>query len=348
MRASLLANLAAICVLWAPRAFPADGSNSDGSGERGPADGRTGDGAKAMAVKNPDVARFILADGSEIAGKVTVKSLTVNTAYGKLVVPLAEVRRLRVGRGRDEETRKRVAALILKLGSSDFNQRQGASKELVRMGADALDQLRAAVKSDDAEIRTRAGKIAAQIREGIAPEDEEEDSTRPLAGDEDELVTRRFTAKGRLELDQFEVATNYGRLVVPCCEVICAIFSEPEEKLTTLKVQGHQTVRAPLRTRVKLKKGEAVKITASGSINFTNWRRTIPPEGDPRYGTYNGKPKMCLLYRVGGSGQYQPVGRSTSFKAKKSGELCFCVNYSSNPGNCTGAWRVKVAVRPRQ
>ena len=57
---------------------------------------------------------------------------------------------------------KAVAALIGKLGSPEFDEREAASKALARLAPGALDQLReSAGKSESPEIRTRLAAILA-------------------------------------------------------------------------------------------------------------------------------------------------------------------------------------------
>src|SRR5258707_521154 len=54
---------------------------------------------------------------------------------------------------------ERVAKLVKQLGSDDFEEREKASKELEAIGGPALDALRAAAKSEEAEVKTRAASL---------------------------------------------------------------------------------------------------------------------------------------------------------------------------------------------
>src|SRR5262245_14937573 len=56
----------------------------------------------------------------------------------------------------------RIGKLIEQLGSGDFAERERASQALDAIGADAMDALRAATKSDDAEVRRRAEDLVAK------------------------------------------------------------------------------------------------------------------------------------------------------------------------------------------
>jgi len=66
--------------------------------------------------------------------------------------------------GADEK--KQIAKLIESFGSSLFKVREGASKAVVKFGAKALTQLKAATESEDAEVRTRAQAAIQRINSG--------------------------------------------------------------------------------------------------------------------------------------------------------------------------------------
>jgi hypothetical protein len=58
---------------------------------------------------------------------------------------------------------ERIAKLILRMGSADFDQRETASKELDAIGAPALPSLKKAATSNDVETRRRAEELIARI-----------------------------------------------------------------------------------------------------------------------------------------------------------------------------------------
>jgi len=62
---------------------------------------------------------------------------------------------------------QRIRQLIEKLGHAKFIERDRAARELEGVGAEALDPLRQAVKSDDAEVSCRAAKLVAMLEHKI-------------------------------------------------------------------------------------------------------------------------------------------------------------------------------------
>lgn len=62
-----------------------------------------------------------------------------------------------------QPTDKTIAGLIDKLGSGDFEDREQAEQELDKLGLKAIDALKQAAKSEDAEVRRRAEDLVAKI-----------------------------------------------------------------------------------------------------------------------------------------------------------------------------------------
>lgn len=67
-----------------------------------------------------------------------------------------------------DELKARIGKLVGELGSDDFQKRENASAELVRIGRPALDALRQAAKSPDAEVAQRAAAAVEKIDAGPA------------------------------------------------------------------------------------------------------------------------------------------------------------------------------------
>src|SRR5438874_10663115 len=60
-----------------------------------------------------------------------------------------------------------IARLIRQLGSERFADREAASRELDALGPEALDSLKTACQSDDAEVRHRAALAAQSIEKRL-------------------------------------------------------------------------------------------------------------------------------------------------------------------------------------
>jgi hypothetical protein len=65
---------------------------------------------------------------------------------------------------KDKASKAEIEKLVADLGSDDFDTRESASTKLGLIGADALPYLEKAEKSDDAEVRRRAGELSATLK----------------------------------------------------------------------------------------------------------------------------------------------------------------------------------------
>lgn len=57
------------------------------------------------------------------------------------------------------ELKEEIATLVAKLGGASFEEREGAQAKLVEIGGPAIGQIKEALKSEDAEVRTRARAV---------------------------------------------------------------------------------------------------------------------------------------------------------------------------------------------
>lgn len=63
----------------------------------------------------------------------------------------------------ESPSKEKIDKLVEQMGSGSFSEREKATKELAAIGVPALEALRHAVKSDDAEVRKRAEEIIPKI-----------------------------------------------------------------------------------------------------------------------------------------------------------------------------------------
>src|SRR6478672_939776 len=92
-------------------------------------DAKTAAGPRPNAY--PVEVRF--ADDSTIKAALLDKHIEVATRYGKLTVPVEEIRNIHLGLHIPEETSKHIDATVARLGSQEFAQREAATAELLEL-----------------------------------------------------------------------------------------------------------------------------------------------------------------------------------------------------------------------
>src|SRR5205823_4492559 len=83
----------------------------------------------------PKFIRLHLQDGSVISGDLSVSEVTVETLFGKLIVPIEKIRSFTPGLDSNKKAAQNIASLVEKLGGDDYKTREQAHKDLAAMGA---------------------------------------------------------------------------------------------------------------------------------------------------------------------------------------------------------------------
>lgn len=298
----------------------------------------------------PKPPTFRLQDGTRISGFPRIKKISLDTAYGPLLIPVEEIIRIRFAREEDPELQDRIRQLTLQLGDEEFEVREKAMADLREIGGPARKLLREALESDDQEVVARAETLLSEIEEEAEEdlEDEDDEDSAPISGTDDEVVTLKFTARGRVAERTYRIQSNYGELLVNRKNIISIVFQEFTPAVVELNVPG--TYFAPsnswYQTKVALEKGDEVEITAGGQIHLQDYGQTSGPEGTTRVSGHHFQSFRigALVARVGTRGKPFLVGPKVKTKADTGGKLMFAVAYRG--GRVTGSFSVKVHVLP--
>jgi LCCL domain len=161
--------------------------------------------AKEPAKESPKKAagaveiRFV--DGSTMKLQLRETKIELDTDYGKLQIPVADIQRIEFGLRMPEETRKKVDAAIKDLASSDFRRRQAASTDLLALKENAYSALLVLAEGKDAEAARRAQEILDKLREAMP----EENLEIPL---HDIVHTAKSKIAGHIKVDSLKVTTR--------------------------------------------------------------------------------------------------------------------------------------------
>jgi hypothetical protein len=108
-------------------------------------------------------------DGSVLCQVSLPPSVELSTKYGKLTVPMKDVRKIEFGLRLPAETQRQIDEAIRDLGSKRFNQREQAVKRLVALGHRAYGAVQEAARSGDKEVARRAVEAAQLIQAKTPP-----------------------------------------------------------------------------------------------------------------------------------------------------------------------------------
>ncbi|MBI4604711.1 MAG: hypothetical protein HY721_22345 [Planctomycetes bacterium] len=153
---------------------------------------------------DPLVVRVLTRGGELVQGKPGLASIRVRTDYGTLEVPIGDVLSVSFAPvGAPEEVEK-VRRLLAELAAPDLDDAdlEDLRKDLLAVAASAPD----ALAREAARAAGKPAEVAASVLRDLALR------VPGRAPGLDEVVTRRFTVLGRVELEEIALETAYGGL----------------------------------------------------------------------------------------------------------------------------------------
>jgi len=155
---------------------------------------------KALADNEAEV---LFANGSRVRMTIVQDAFEVTTKYGKLNVPLKEIRRLEFGIHLPEGAQEKIDAAIKKLGSPMFKERDAGVNELVAIGFHAYPTLVSLYKNPPSPEVAQRATVAIQRIRAKTPEN------MLRLRQEDIIVTPTFTVVGRITSPTLKAKAEY-------------------------------------------------------------------------------------------------------------------------------------------
>src|ERR1019366_3590548 len=99
-----------------------------------PKENTGGKGKSTMSALVPGDVEIHFLNGSKVRMIVQSEKLEIATQYGKLAVPVKDIRAIEFGLHYPEDMEAKIEAAIKGLGNSDYREREKAEKALVELG----------------------------------------------------------------------------------------------------------------------------------------------------------------------------------------------------------------------
>ncbi|MBM4067641.1 MAG: hypothetical protein FJ271_01665 [Planctomycetes bacterium] len=300
--------------------------------------------AQGFGKKNASLApqaevRF--GDGSLVRMAILQESLEVMTKYGKLTIPVGDIRRIEFGMHLPEGAGTKIQSAIRKMGSDVYKQREEAVKDLLDLEHYAMPSLEKAVRSGDLEVAQRASSVIKRLSERIAPEN-------LRTKDHDTIQTVEFLVT--------------GRIISPTIKAHSAHFGDLTLKLTDLRTMHLRGGKDELELTVDASKyGSATdQWLDSGTVVDPNLRLIVRSDGQidlwpqgpgqymtgPKGYTTAGKGGTfmagTLLGRVGNDGKAFVIGEQFEGIPPREGRLYLHIVPSPWNNASAGTYRVKI------
>ncbi|VTS03075.1 Uncharacterized protein OS=Pirellula staleyi (strain ATCC 27377 / DSM 6068 / ICPB 4128) GN=Psta_2577 PE=4 SV=1 [Gemmata massiliana] len=328
-----------------PGSQPSKESKPDGGKASGPA-------AKIESKKDLVLFEIRMVDDTVMKVSLMEPALVIATRYGKLMVPVAEVRRLEFGFRYPDGTEVKIDKAIADLASPEFRTREDAEQTLANIGQFAVPALRRASKSEDAEVNRRSKTVLKLLESKLALDQLE-------LRDHDTIETAEFTIKGRMDISALKVRTKYfGDATVRLSDIrtFRSVVSASASEFALDAAKYAKMNQADwLETAIEVSAGQQLEVTATGKID--QWPQgpgqyMSEPGGLPGHAgggvVVGGMPRIGVpgqvVGRIGANGTPFVIGASYKGKVTENGKLY--VRISPSPWNCdsTGAYKISANV----
>lgn len=308
------------------------------------------------APADPEVLRVHLMDGSQIGGKLAAKEIEVETSFGSLKIPVANIKSLTPGLGSHPKVTQDLTTLVEKLGSAVFGEREAAQKSLLEMGPSIRLQLERSANDPDTERKTRIKALLDEFdqMEADAAEDEANGAHKMI--ERDTVETTDFTVVGRIVQQDFEIISKYGSINAKLSDIrrVERAIAEKEELQKTVTVDGNSIIHRGLKdSGIRIERGDKITITAEGNLQMTPWgnQAMSTPEGAQNFGWYvaNKIAGGALVGKIGKSGQVFKIGTKYSGTAESSGTLQLAIAMQGDYANqhFPGEYKVRIKVKKK-
>jgi hypothetical protein len=284
-----------------------------------------------------------MADGSSVRVTLTQPTIDVVTKYGRLAIPVHEVRRIEFGFRYPDGVGPKVTDLVARLGDGNYKRREAAAAELMAYRELAYPALKQATRSSDAETAKRAAELVEKLETKLPPE-------KLKLRDFDLVAGVDFTARGRIENKVVTGHTPYfGEVKLHVAEMR-SLRSMAFGGETTVEVDASKYLdsanTAWFDTGVDLAGDTPVEIMASGQVSL--YRGTGYEAGPKGHASYSSgsHPSGALLARIGSAGEVFVVGERYIGTPKDRGRLYLRLAASPWPGQATGSYKVTITPNP--
>jgi len=296
---------------------------------------------KNTSPSRPHHAEVRFGDGSLVRMTLLQENIDVLTKYGKLTIPLSDIRRVEVGLHVPADVNQQITQSIKRLASDVYKERDCACKDLVQVGHLAFPSLQKASRSGDQEVAFRAVSVIKQISERVAP-----DLLR--LREEDVIHTTEFTVIGRITAETLKAhSPHFGEVSLKLCELRTLHMRQQggKQELVVDAAKNGSGLDQWLDTGITVDAAQRVVIMAEGQVDL--W-----PQGPGQYMAipkgYNTAGKGgqflagALIGRIGENGKAFLVGERYEGNATEEGKLYLLVVPSPWNNASTGQYRVRV------
>lgn len=222
---------------------------------------KTAEGVTAKTAEGGTV-EVQFTDDSRLKVKLRDAKIELVTPYGRLLIPVADVRRIEFATRISDEAAKKIETALTNLGNNEYKTREAGSADLAALGATAYPALLKAARHADAEVSRRAQELIVKIKDEVPAEQLE---TRPY----DIVYTELSKFAGRIQGSVLKVTTaQFGDQPMKLCDVrrLYVPGAAPDGDSTAAVESAPDSL-----TRLQANIGKTYLFRVTGSLSGNVW-----------------------------------------------------------------------------
>lgn len=290
----------------------------------------------------PNHAEVRFGDGSLVRVIILQDTLDVMTKYGKLTVPIQEIRRIDFGLHLPPGVDVKIDTSIKQLGSTAFKEREDAVKTLVFYGPMAFPSVQRASRSPELEVASRAATVVKRISDRHPPE-------MLNLKEEDIIHTIEFPVIGRVMTETIKAhSVHFGELNLKLSDLRNLFVRGPnvESEWVVDAAKHGSSPDQWLDTGVLVDGTQRITITSEGQVDL--WPQgpgqyMTSPKGYTAAGKGGSFMAGALVGKVGPAGKPFLIGERYEGAPSEEGKLFLQIVPSPWNNASTGTYRVRLA-----
>jgi hypothetical protein len=294
-------------------------------------------------VPRPNLAEVRFGDGSLVRMTILQDELEVMTKYGKLTIPLREIRRIDFGLHLPDGVGQHIDQSIKQLGSETYKERDEAVKHLVHYGPLAYPFLQRASRNPDPEVSQRASGVIKRITEKTTPE------TLRIK-EEDYIQTLEFPVTGRILHPIIKAhSSHFGDLSLKLSD-LRTLFVRGAAGDSEMVVDATKYGSAPeqwLDSGIIVDPSQRLLIVGEGQVDL--WPQgpgqyVTGPKGYSTAGKGGNFMAGALIAKVGENGKAFVVGERFEGSPNEEGKVYLQIVPSPWNNASSGSFRVRISM----
>ena len=250
--------------------------------------------AAAAPAADPPEFEAKFADDSTLKVVLLDPTVSVTTRYGKLVLPVSDIRKVEFGFRYPPGVEAKADAAAADLGSPAFKTREEAEKTLLGLGEYAGPAVRRTKRSADPEAAKRADAVWRKMADKIPPE--------KLDAKDYDLIEADFPVRGRLDPTALRVRSKYfGESELKLAEVrglrSLVLGAGPVPVALSAAKHGRSGWAAWLDTGIDVSADAALEVACTGQIDLNPLQPGTAPAsaaGNPNIGGSQPIPRVVV------------------------------------------------------